>query len=733
VSWFDLAEHVKAKELKGTSAEKVRAQRSVNLFASWAEGNSLPFPIPPADRIEALERYTKSLDAALKNKDGSLNKEGQSAENWAIELMKRSTQPIATETTSVRGNVKPPEVDEDEMAKRGEEEEFDEQDEVDDADEGEGEEEDEAVEAPKRQRMNGRGRSQQPVIVLPAGSIPGRRQNRSEPRMTGAAKLFNKAANVTIDKRDERGKVVNVDEYSMSDIGDRSLREFIEEVVHPRFRNDGPVTEYIAYPTGKRSQGTEIRMEDDEVPGAPDPFGNVRQALSLFKDLKGEDEDDNGMRDLLKNKAQQSGDMQSVMMMMMMDRMFSKKSGSDEILKAILDRLDRSNQPPPAPPPAFPQMMMPPPQHESASTKLVEMAIAKMAQPPPSMFEQAKELATVRQLFAPDTGDTRVQALEREIARLNAQLTSGPSRKEGFEQSVEAFEKVSTLVKSLAPQLGGESGGGGIAGFLKGILTPDVGRAIAQAVSGAPNQQAAQQQQAQQQAPQPQQQQMQPAQPAQPVQQQQRDPNRPPNPVPQAVQEAAKAFALAQTPPVRAERFADYVFAMFLANDPFYQSFLNPVVEQLSKPEVGVEELKPARSLALRLIAELKPDWATPEFSDVCISALAAKAGSPIPETLVRTRGAWTLDFRGSVIMLADVAKVAGTIEPAKVAPQPAPQVEPLVPQTLPALAEDAPPAQPLSTAPPDRKLRSIELEPVETAAEVIAAQQAKPKAQPRR
>ena len=331
------------------------------------------------------------------------------------------------------------------------------------------------------------------------------------------------------------------------------------------------------------------------------------------------------------------------MMAMMMDKLFNQqKSGPDnEILLKILDRLDgKSSVPAPMQPP--PWMMQPPPApapQSHASDRIIDLAMAKLVAPEKSAFDMAKEMAQVQQMLTGASGNSEVAALRAEIATLRAQQGRPPPG--GLEDSMKTFEQVVTMAKSIAPQVGaGDSGGFG--GFIKSLLTPDVARAIAGVVGGTAPQAPA--------APAV-------AAPAQPAAPPARDPKRPPQPAPQAVQDSAKAFMFAQTPPARAERFAEYLISMFMANDPYYTAMLTPAAQALSAPEITLETLKPARGLALRLIAELKPEWATPEFTDVCLAALAGKLEAQVPEALAKSAGAWTLDFRGNVLMLETVAR----------------------------------------------------------------------------
>lgn len=737
-SWLELGRDA-GSELKGGGTDKVRGRKAVNLFCSWATEKGVPFPLPIEQRAQTRADFITTLEA-YRAANGQLNKDGSAAVAWADELMKRSIKPEA-EVEAALGAVEPPQA-EDDMAKTPDDVEDDLDDNELDEDEIDDDEVEEEEEAPKqkRQRRNVATGGQQPVIVnLPASALrgAGQRVSRAEPRepRNRASKLFpNTREMVRIYKRTESGRRELIDDYAVEDFGDMNLEQFINEVVHPRFGDDAPFTDYIAYQlaaNGAERSGVPIRIEEDrpQQPQAADPFGPVRQAAALVRELKGEEPK---VRDpamaLLKERAASSGDMNGVMMMMMLEKVFAKGGNSDtDLLRVALERLDRIERgatPIPPPQPLPPWMMQPP--APSASEKVMDLAMAKLAQPPPNIFEQAKELATLRELFGGAKESPEVAALKAEVASLRGMLAGGGGgRKDGLSDAMETFERVTTMVKSFAPQVAGEQAGSGFGGFIKGLFTPDVGKAIAQAVAGAAN--GAQQQAAQQQP-------QQPAQPQQQPRQQQvgpgappppRDMNRPPNPPPAAVVDAARNFAAAMTPPMRAEKFADYIFAMFLSGDGYYQRMLEPVIADLNKDPIGVDDLKNARRLGMMLVAELKPDWATPEFIDTCISALASKAQAPIPQALVDSRGAWTLDFRGNVLMLSSVARPVVTPAPAPTPELPA-QVTPelAVPSGPPKdFPTPIPAAQPLSEAPPERVKRAIELEEEKTPpAEVIAA-----------
>lgn len=717
-SWLALGYRITNGELKGSGVDKVRGRRSVNEFCSWADINAVPFPVPAGQRAELLEKYRVTLDG-LKTASGELNKDGKSALSWAEELMKRSPNPEPAQV-SVTGAVAPPEEDP-EMAKNTDDTELEQDDidaELEEAEEDGAAEEDEEEEveeeepAPKRRRPRAGG---VPIIVqMPrsAGRQQGRQSRRAEP--TGkVSKLLRGEEKVRIFKRDERGKRVMVEDYTLGDIGNMSLQEFVEEVVHPRFRNDDvPFTEYMVFQVDPRTDdvrppASTIRVEDEDAQpqaASNDPFVTVDRAFSLIDRLNHRQQQEAPKRDpafaAIRDKAANSGDLNSLLMLTMMERLFSQqpaRSHDAELVMKLVDRLDRLEGKTPgagmgmAPMPSWPAPPPAPPPQSHVADRVMELAVAQMVKPPPSLLDQAKELATVRTVFG--GGNDDAAALRAELAQLRAQLAGG-KRGDGFTDAVESFEKIVTTVKNIAPQIGAEptSGVGGLAGFFRGMLTPDVGKAIASAITGA--QQAAQQQPAQQ-----------PKGPTTttvgPVSPQAtnpppRDPTKPPNPPPPAVAEAAKQFRAIQTPAAGAEKFADFIVTLVLSGDPYYQSMLEPAMTALQAPEVTVETLKPVRALGMRLLSDLRPEWTKPEFVDAAIAALASKNGMELPKALTDTRSRWTLLYDGTVLMLDTVAK--------EVAPEvPAPP-----PATLP--PGEYPRAEP-TPIPPDRVMRAIELE----------------------
>lgn len=658
--WQDLVREAQG-EVKGAGAEKARARAAINEFGDWVTQSGIPFPLPLEDNDAVVERYAAAMEHH-RTPSGGWSKNGESALHWAKELFQRSRNlPQQKEPEMPKQEVYEEEMENDaeDSFEEGEDEGFEEQEEVEEA-------------PPKKRKSRQAAAPQQPIIVqVPASQAVKQRQSKNQqqaqPTLRG---LLPRTEKLRLFKRDERGKRVLIDDYTVEDLAGQKLTDFIEDVVHQRFANDGVPTEYIVFevdPRSDREKGPPFRhvIEPEEQQGPPphDPFRQVHQAMGLLRELQGgreeQPKESNPAFTALQQQKAASGDTNGVLMMMMMEKLFAQSqrpSNDTELLMKILDRLDGKpgrepvmSMPPPgwAPPPPPPVQPV-----SSAMDKVMELAVAKLAAPPPSTFEMAKELASVQQLLTGNgKSSDEVNAMRSELRELRTLMASKPQG--GLEKDLETFEKVTTMVKSIAPQVNADGSGGGIGGFIKNILTPDVAKAIAGAVGALP--------QAGGQVPPPQAQQ--PAITSQPVQQvaaqppAPRDPNRPPNPPPPTIVEAARIFQMAQTPPARAEKFADFIIAMFTSSDPYYQQLLGPVVGELSKPVVGIEELKPARRLAMMLVAEQKPDWATPDFVDVCLASLGSKVGIEMPDALAKTAGAWTLDFRGNVVMLENVAK----------------------------------------------------------------------------
>ena len=488
---------------------------------------------------------------------------------------------------------------------------------------------------------------------------------------------------VRIYKRDEMGKRVLIDDFSLDEIGSMPLAIFVKDYLHEEYGNEQSATKYEFYELDRNGREKAPPGEVNLAPVAgghnqqqnDDPLHGVRRAMDVVGELQHfmQPGQKNPMLEAAQQRALGSGDFNGMMMMMMMEKLMSGSGGQNEILLKVLDRIDRleggkrgTQAPDFGPGPGFfpPPMPFggpfgpPPPVREerhSSSDKLLDMALAKMANPP-TLADSIKELMALQNLMQPQRNDSsEVQALRAELRQALATAPKG-----GIEDSLANFEKLTTIVKSVAPQINGnDSSGSGVAGFLKGIFSnPEVGKAIGGIISGAQSQasqQAVQAQPVQQVAPQHMaQQHMAQPQPQQLQQPAPRDPNLPPQPPPQAVLDAVRIFRFAQTPEVQAQRFVDVALAMYTSEDPYYLAVLNPALADLNKADQHIDYLRTPRKVTMSILANLRSSLATPDFTDACLAALAQKVGAELPQTLISTRGKWSLE-NGEVKMLEEV------------------------------------------------------------------------------
>lgn len=538
-----------------------------------------------------------------------------------------------------------------------------------------------------------------------------------QPRRTLDSALGGATERFVVNVRTADGRRERIDEYTMDDVGDMSFKDWLQEFIDPDYGDESGTTRYeinrIDVRTGREVPPTHAIVINSgrTQPQQPDPFSQVHRALNLVNELRSSSQGNDPMNPMLQaaqQKAVASGDMQSLMMLMMMERMM--KPQSDNLVVQVLDRLDKLEGkrhapadfgPPmsmaPMPPMPPPPMFIPPPPPPQAESKLVDLALAKMANPP-SLADSVKELVALQQLMGGGQ-QSQLLGVVQQLATEVAALKAGGGAKGGLEDAVATFEKVGTVVKALAPQMGG-SESAGIGSALQNIITPKLGQALGDALaSGLEKQKAAGQ--PQQPAPA---QAAQPQQPAPPPAPPPRDPNKPPSPVPQAVREAAIALNVAQTDPVRIERFVDLVQAMFLSQDPYYGRMLQPALEGLNEAEKGVERITPARRTAFLLAAEVLPSSATPEFADAVLVALAKRFNVTLPRTFTETQGLWLIDARGELVWRSGKPPVVLLDGSVAVPQEQAPQAAP-------------PPAPPPTPAPAPAQLVANTVEVIEPAA----------------
>ncbi len=692
--WASLAEGIRAG-LKGSSSVTMNRRAGAAEFADWADANHIVLGDGKDDAENVVREFTKTLDVH-KRRNGELNKQGEACIVMAAELCKLAKNPVQkVETTwaaavadvaaKMKGPKKkqpaptapepaltvaapPPEPvtpTEEPMAQRNEEPEDDLNDAAEDPGEVEEQEQEEEggaeEDAPPRRRAARPPPVRIQYVQAPRAARPAARV--AAPRSSAIKAIMPRPEKIRLYKRNAIGKRELIEDFTVDEIGDMKLEQFIREYIDPQYANDGVDTEYIAYELDPRngaekSPASTITIHATPQQESQDPFSNARKAMGLVQEMQGMmapvvQPQTSPIIEDAKRKAAAGGDMQGMFMLMMMERMQQSQApsnnGQTELIMKVLDRMDRLERgggpsrdagpsfgPPQgfggfAPPPF--QFVPPPPPVATGSDKLLDLAMAKLAQPPPSLADSIKDLMALQTLMQPKNGDNaEVTALKVQVAQLAAGGARAPAG--SLEAGMETFEKMLTMQKAVATQVGG---GSDVGGFFKSLISPEVGKAIAGIV---------QQAQANKAPPAPVA--AAPAAPPPP-----RDYNRPPVPLPQAVNDAEKMFLLAQTSDVQVTRFVDLLQAMWLSGDPYYQKLLTPALEALNKAEESVQFLNEPRKLATLLVHEIRPQLASPAFVDACLAAMAMRAGvERLPATLTSTQGKWT--FNGQDIILQD-------------------------------------------------------------------------------
>lgn len=713
-TWEAMADELR-KPFKGQGTEVTRSRRAVIEFGQWAHAHKVPMPVPVDMEADVLEQFGKdALDVYRLN--GKLNLDGQACLDWAKKMMQRSREEAADAGEELEVEAPSHEEKLEQIRQTQEREMAEREVEVEEGEELEGvegeeqfEEEEEEQPAPRK-----RGRPVQPKVIVQMPKNFGRTPRAAgEPRARGGLNaMLPRTTTIRIFKRDEDGRRQAIDDYTSDEIGDMDVKKFVEKYIDEKHgnapdENGIATTEYTIFELDQRGREKPgpavftLRVEVGQPQGGSEPTDQLGKSLSTLKRAKqvlSEFEEEDPRKPYFEEAQRQAagkGDMQQMMMLAMMEKLFSQNttSRSDRMLELILERTGlvppRDAGPmammPPMPPPNWgppPPLPVSPP---SAIDKVLEVAIARMASPGPSFADQMKDMLTFQQMMGGvRQGDPQLTQALSDLAKQMRELQANQGRAPGsLEETVAGFEKIQTLVKSLAPEVGGA---GGIGGFIKGLLTPEVGSIIAAAIK--PPEQG--------QKPQT------PGTPAPPdasapAPAPARDPRKPPNPTPKAVVEALNAFKMAQTREHQVERFIDVVFAMYMTQDPFYLGFLGPAFEALNQADKSAEFLKTPRVTAMRLLAEMRPELADPAFVDATLASMAMRAGAKLPETLTSTTGSWTVDFRGNFMPLEKVGPPVESTPP--YVPQPPPEFRAVVAS---APSVPATTAESLSPAPND-------------------------------
>lgn len=534
---------------------------------------------------------------------------------------------------------------------------------VDEADEVLDEEDVDEV-PPSRRRAPAAARVQPIMVAMPA------QRQRRVPVAAPRPKVLPRSEKVRVYKRDG-GKRVYVNDYLTDDIGTQPLQVFLKEYVDPEMGDASGRTEYevVEVDTQGRDKGMASRVIIESAPShtANDPLEQLRSAAQLVQELKeGERENLHEQQELLteaKKKALsgEAVNMNQLMMLMMMEKMMGGGQGKDDTLLKAAELLrqrgpnfqaplsgfsgDTFNGPPPFQQPP-PWAMMPPPPppvpQSHATDKLIDLAIARLAQPPPEpkgLADTLKELAVLRE-FMGGGATSEVTSLRAELAALRQKLDT-PKEVGGIENALASFERLSTVVQSLAPKLNM----GGLTGALQNILTPRLGEALGNMLaSGIDPKQPAQPPQGQAQAALPAQTQPTPPstpapQPAAPTQQLNEQP-------PAIVIDAVKALQIAQTHEVQVQRTVDLLQALYNSGVKRFVDTLEPALKELMQARFDAP-----RRVVYFIVADVRKELATPLFTDAVLAALITRAGADVPEDFARNAGKWTFTRDGHTVI----------------------------------------------------------------------------------
>lgn len=498
-----------------------------------------------------------------------------------------------------------------------------------------GPEPEEEEEAPRRRTMP---RAQQVFVAMPAqrrASVRGAVQPRS--------KLVPTSEKVRIHKRSASGARIYINDFTTSEIGNMDLQHFIKEFVDPEYGETSGTTKYEACPvdpTTDKEKGAPAYITVSSPNSAqqpPDSVSQIRDVVDLVNDLRASGtEEQRANQELMmeaKRKAMGNGDMSQLLMLMMMQNMNRPQNDIEGMVKVADKLYGRGGNDVAHGPSSFPSYMpmpLPPPPKNEMLEKMMELTLAKAMAPAPTFLEQMQQMQMIQQLMHPPNAMADVvNTLKAEIAGLRAAFTAQPqvaAAPGSIDAALSTFEKLSTVVKTLAPTLNA----GGITGMLQSVFTPElmktVGNMAASAMqsagvgvapggsapTNAPPQLAANQ--------------VAPTQPSNylPTASVSQSPQ--PNPLSQPVVEAAASLRIAQTREVQLEATLNLIQVMYLG--PFRAQF-EPILQELMAGKVD-----PAKQMMTGILNEVRPDLNQPTFVEDALRLLFTKNGVPIPVSL---------------------------------------------------------------------------------------------------
>ena len=460
---------------------------------------------------------------------------------------------------------------------------------------------------PKRQAV------QTPVVMM---QMPAPRRGATTRAAPPRSKLFNTPEKVRIYKRGMGGKRILINEYTTDDIGDMSLHVFIKEWIDPEFGDASGLTTYEAVGvnphTGKdTTSASTVTIESQPQPEmANSPVGQVRDALGLIQEMQEMQGSKNTKQQELlaaaQAKAAGSGDMSQLMVLMLLDKFQNKNDQPDlmKVVELIQKRNDVNiptlNSVPMGPPQPYVMPPMAPPQ-ESPLEKLMATVLPLLLKPQPDFFEQMMKFQQMQNMMG-GGGNANAAALAAIAHKLDAPRPAG-----GIEESLTMFEKLSTAVKTLAPQLNM----GGLTGAIQTILTPELGKALGGVIAQGIEKQTAGPQSGAKTLPAA----GAPAAPARPA-------------IDPAIMSKVQVLRIAQTPPVQIAATIDLLSTMWSGQ---FKAQLEPALGQLLAGNVD-----PARAALHAILTDARPELAHGGFIDDVLRSMATQNNLPIPAALVQ-------------------------------------------------------------------------------------------------
>lgn len=431
---------------------------------------------------------------------------------------------------------------------------------------------------------------------------------------TAAQRLLPKNDKLRVFKRGAGGKRLYINDYTVEDIGGGSLHKFIKDYIDVEFGDPNGLTTYEVCEVGaddkEKGPGTPITIESTARQPQDETLSQARDAVALVQELRSMEEErvtkSHELLDEAKKKAVGSNDMNSLMMLMMMQNMQHGPPRNDgDMVLRIVEKL-RGNTPHAVSPlgdlvpiPPAPVHLTPSP--ESTLGPVVNQLLAAQLAPrmERSVVDLAKEMAVIKELFAPPPQrDPEMVAVLKLLAERMAPAAAPAA---GIETMVGTFNKMREMVTTLAPQMNA----GGLTGALQSIITPELGKALGNVIASGIGKTAAP-----------------PPSPSAPA------PVPTPPAQPDIVRARVAALREASVEQLQIQRTVDLLQEMYAV--PAYTSKLDPALKALL-----ISDVKPAQAVLAELLKEVRPDLVNASFVNKVIVALVVSAGGTPPAELI--------------------------------------------------------------------------------------------------